>query len=66
MQWCLRWFSTQLKKGNSSGGVFNQWMSSKDIADLDGYEFHDGANFENKNDDDFNAEKYTTVGDLLN
>jgi hypothetical protein len=38
-------FSAQLKKGNSSGGVFNQWMSSEDIADLDGYEFHDGANF---------------------
>ena len=53
-------FSAQLKKGNSSGGVFNQWMSSEDIADLDGYEFHDGANFEQENDD----EKYTTVGRL--
>ena len=38
-------FSAQLKKGNSSGGVFKQWMSSEDIADLDSYEFHDGGNF---------------------
>ena len=57
-------FSAQLKKGNSSGGVFNQWMSSEDIADLDGYEFHDGANFEQENDDECKAEKYTTVGRL--
>jgi hypothetical protein len=39
-------------------------MSSEDIADLDGYEFHDGAKFEQENDDEFNAEKYTTVGRL--
>ena len=39
-------------------------MSSEDIADLDGYEFHDGANFEQENDYEFNAEKYTTVGRL--
>ena len=39
-------------------------MSSEDIADLDGYEFHDGANFEQENNDKFNAEKYTTVGRL--
>jgi hypothetical protein len=57
-------FSAQLEKDNSSGGVFNQWMSSEDIADLNGYEFHDGANFEQENDDEFNAEKYTTVGRL--
>ena len=57
-------FSAQLKKGNSSGGVFNQWMSSEDIADLDSYEFHDGGNFEQENGDEFNAEKYTTVGRL--
>ena len=44
-------FSAQLRKG-----VSNQWMSSEDIADLDGYEFHDGANFEQENDDQFNAE----------
>ena len=31
-------------------------MSSEDIADLDGYELHDGANFEQENDDQFNAE----------
>ena len=57
-------FSAQLKKGNSSGGVFNQWMSSEDIADLDSYEFHDGAKFEQENNNEFNAEKYTTVGRL--
>ena len=57
-------FSAQLKKGNSSGGVFNQWMSSEDIADLDGYEFHDGADLDQENDDEFNAEKYTIVGKL--
>jgi len=56
-------FSAQLKAGSSSGGVFNQWMTSEDIADLDGYEFHDGANFEQENDE-FNAEKYSTVGRL--
>ena len=32
--------------------------------DLDGYEFHHGANFEQENDDEINAEKYTTVGRL--
>ena len=39
-------------------------MSSEDIAELDGYEFHDGANFEQENNVEFNAEKYTTVGRL--
>ena len=39
-------------------------MSSENIADLDGYELHDGANFEQENNDQFNAEKYTIVGRL--
>ena len=39
-------------------------MTSEGIADLDGYEFHDGAKFEQENDDEINAEKYTTVGRL--
>jgi hypothetical protein len=57
-------FCAQLKKGNSSGGVFNQWMTSENIADLDSYEFHEGANFEQEDDDEFKAEKYTTIGKL--
>jgi hypothetical protein len=40
-------------------------MSSEDIADLDGYEFHDGANFEQENDDEFNAEKLGLWADAL-
>ena len=51
-------------KCNSSGGIFDQWMTSDDIADQDGYKFHDGANFEQENDNEFNAEKITTVGRL--
>ena len=39
-------------------------MTSEGIADLDGYEFHNGAKFEQENDDEINAEKYTTVGRL--
>jgi hypothetical protein len=60
-------YSAQLKKGNSEGGLFPQWMNSDIINSLDEDDHLEGADFgDNKPDDedDYGVNKYTILGRL--
>ena len=60
-------YSAQLKKGNSEGGLFPQWMNSDIINSLDDDDEFEGADFgDNEPDDenDYGISKYTALGRL--
>ena len=54
-------YSAQLKKGNSEGGLFPQWMNSDIINSLDEDDNLEGADFgdnEPDDEDDYGVKKY--------
>jgi len=60
-------YSAQLKKGNSDGGLFPQWMNSDIINDLDDDDNFEGADFgddEPDDDNDYGVNKYSKLGRL--
>src|SRR6266567_8887681 len=60
-------YSAQLKKGNSEGGLFPQWMNFDIINSLDEDDHLEGADFgdhEPDDGDDYGVNKYTTLGRL--
>jgi hypothetical protein len=60
-------YSAQLKKGNSEGGLFPQWINSDIINSLDDDDDFEGADFgdnEPDNENDYGVNKYTTLGRL--
>jgi hypothetical protein len=60
-------YSAQLKKGNSDGDLFPQWMNSDIINDLDDDDNFEGADFgddEPDDDNDYGVNKYSKLGRL--